>query len=97
VSILNRHLFVDDLIHKQGRIWGALQPPTADASMENGEGEGEEVVEERRKMERKRGRRRNQPLLSLMKVLSLEFRKETSDTRQRSKTKVEPAIKFSPP
>jgi hypothetical protein len=28
--------------------------------MENGEGEGEEVVEERRKIERKRGRRRNQ-------------------------------------
>jgi hypothetical protein len=29
--------------------------------MENEEGEGEEVVEERRKIERKRGRRRNQP------------------------------------
>jgi hypothetical protein len=59
VSILNRHLFVDDLIHKQGRIYrwaggGGLQPPTTDASMENREGEGEEMVEERRKMERKR-------------------------------------------
>jgi hypothetical protein len=32
--------------------------------MENGEGEGEEVVEEKRKIERKRGRRRNQPPLS---------------------------------
>jgi hypothetical protein len=29
--------------------------------MENGEGEGEEVVDERRKMENKRGRRTNQP------------------------------------
>jgi hypothetical protein len=65
--------------------------------MENGEGEGEEVVEERRKMERKRGRRRNQPPLSPMKVLPLEFRKEMLNTRQRLKTKVELAIKFSPP
>jgi hypothetical protein len=40
--------------------WGGSSPPTADASMENREGEGEEVVEEKRKMERKRGRRRNQ-------------------------------------
>jgi hypothetical protein len=36
---------------------GGSSPPTA----ENGEGEGEEVVEEKRKMEIKRGRRRNQP------------------------------------
>jgi hypothetical protein len=57
--------------------------------MENGEGEGEEVVEERRKIERKRERRRNQPLLSLVKVLLLELRKKTLDTRQRSKTMVE--------
>jgi hypothetical protein len=49
--------------------------------MENGEGEGEEVVEERRKIERKRERRRNQPPLSLVKVLSLELRKKTLDTR----------------
>jgi hypothetical protein len=65
--------------------------------MENGEGEGEEMMEERRKMERKRGTRGNQFPLSPMKVLSLELRNETLDTRQRSKTKVEPAIKFSPP
>jgi hypothetical protein len=65
--------------------------------MENGEGEGEEVVEKRRKIERKRGRRRNQPPLSLIKVLPLEFRKEMLNTRQRLKTKVELAIKFSPP
>jgi hypothetical protein len=32
-----------------------------------------------------------------MKVLPLEFRKETLNTRQRLKTKVELAIKFSPP
>jgi hypothetical protein len=63
--------------------------------MENGEGEGEEVVEE--KKERKRGRRRNQLPLSPMKVLPLELRKKTLDTRQRLKTKVELAIKFSPP
>jgi hypothetical protein len=55
------------------------------------------VVEEKRKMERKRGRRRNQPPLSPMKVLPLELRKKTLDTRQRLKIKVEPAIKFSPP
>jgi hypothetical protein len=65
--------------------------------MKNGEGEGEEVVEEKRKMERKRGRWRNQPPLSSMKVLALELRKKTLDTRQRLKTKVESAIKFSPP
>jgi hypothetical protein len=42
---------------------GGSSPPTADASMENGKGEGEKVVEERQKMERKRGRRRRkQPL-----------------------------------
>jgi hypothetical protein len=51
----------------------------------------------KRKMERKRGRRRNQPPLSPMKVLPLELRKKTLDTRQRLKTKVESAIKFSPP
>jgi hypothetical protein len=56
-------------------------PPTADASMKNREGEGEEVVEERRKMERKRGRRRKQLPLSPMKILSLELRKKTLDTR----------------
>jgi hypothetical protein len=41
----------------QGRIYrgaGGLQPPTAGASMENGKGEGEEEVEKRRKIERKR-------------------------------------------
>jgi hypothetical protein len=64
-----------------------LQPPTADASMENREGEGEKVVEERRKMERKRGRKRNQPTKP-MKILPLELRKETLDTGQRLKTKV---------
>jgi hypothetical protein len=63
--------------------------------MENGEGEGEEVVEE--KMEIKRGRRRNQPPLSPMKVLPLKLRKKALDTRQRLKTKIELAIKFSPP
>jgi hypothetical protein len=31
-----------------------------------------------------------------MKVLPLELRKKTLDTRQRSKTKVESTIKFSP-
>jgi hypothetical protein len=65
--------------------------------MKNGEGEGEEVVEERRKMERKRGRRRNQPPLSPIKVMPLELRKKMLNTRQRLKTKVELAIKFSPP
>jgi hypothetical protein len=65
--------------------------------MENREGEGEEVVEERRKIERKRGRRKNQSLLSPMKVLSLKLRKKMLNTRQRLKTKVELAIKFSPP
>jgi hypothetical protein len=64
--------------------------------MENREGEGEEVVEERRKIERKRGRRKNQSLLSPMKVLSLKLRKKMLNTRQRLKTKVELAIKFSP-
>jgi hypothetical protein len=51
-------------------------------------------VEERRKMERKRGRRRDQPP---MKVRPLELRKEALDTGQRLKTKVEPAVKFSSP
>jgi hypothetical protein len=64
--------------------------------MENGEDEEEEVTKEKRKIERKRGRRRNQPPLSLVKVLPLELRKKTLDTRQRL-TKVESAIKFSPP
>jgi hypothetical protein len=58
-----------------------------------GEGEGEEEVEERRKMERKRGRRRDQPPI---KVRPLERRKEALDIGQKLKTKVEPAVKFSP-
>jgi hypothetical protein len=53
-------------------------------------------VEERRKMERKRGGGRNQSPSS-MKILPLELRKETLDTGQRLKTKVEPAIKFNSP
>jgi hypothetical protein len=66
--------------------------------MENGKGEGEEEVEKRRKIERKRGTRpRDQPPLSPMKVMSLELRKKTLFYRQKLKTKVEPAIKFSPP
>jgi hypothetical protein len=32
-----------------------------------------------------------------MEVLSLELRKEALDTRERLKTKIEPAVKFSPP
>jgi hypothetical protein len=44
--------------------------------MENENGEGEEEVEKRRKIERKRGRRKDQPPLSPMKVLLLELRKE---------------------
>jgi hypothetical protein len=35
--------------------------------------------------------------LSPMKVLPLELRKEMLNTRQRLKTKIELAIKFSPP
>jgi hypothetical protein len=35
--------------------------------------------------------------LSPMKVLPLEFRKKMLNTRQRLKTKVELAVKFSPP
>jgi hypothetical protein len=54
------------------------------------------VVEERRKIERKRGGRRNQ-FPSSIKILPLELRKETLDTGQRLKTKVEPAIKFNSP
>jgi hypothetical protein len=49
--------------------------------MKNGESEGEEAVEERRKIERKRGRRRNQPSLSPIKIVSLELRKKTLDTK----------------
>jgi hypothetical protein len=58
-----------------------------------GEGEGEEEVEERRKIERKRGRRRDQPPI---KVRPLELRKEMLDTGQRLKTKVKQAVKFKP-
>jgi molecular chaperone GrpE (heat shock protein) len=63
--------------------------------MENGEGVGEEEVEERKKkVERKRGRRRDQPP---MKILLLELRKEALNTRQRLKMKVESVVKFSLP
>jgi hypothetical protein len=48
-------------------------------------------------MERKRGRRRDQPPLSPVKVLPLELMNEALDTGQKLKTKVEPAVKFSPP
>jgi len=41
---------------------GGSSPPTAGASMENGEGEGEKEVEERRKMERERKKKRPAPL-----------------------------------
>jgi hypothetical protein len=64
--------------------------------MENGKGEGEEEVKKRKNREKERKKKRP-ALLSPMKVLSLELRKEALDTRQKLKTKVEPAIKFSPP
>jgi hypothetical protein len=47
-------------------------------------------------MERKRGRRRDQPPEPPKKVRPLELRKEALDTRQRLKIKIEPAVKFSP-
>jgi hypothetical protein len=59
--------------------------------MENGESEGEEVVEEKRKMERKK---KKLAPLSPMKILPLELRKTEIEDEGRVSHKVQPPLEF---